>query len=155
MQTPARPSLRRTDPASLLEEVDARRMHLSRKLDPLKRAPLGQFMTPAVIARLMAGMFDSRPPSRVRLLDPGAGLGVLTAAYVAEMCARPIRPESIEVCAYEVDTDLVYELQSTLVACRAAAEEAGVVMTFRVIETDFIAESVARLLGGENWERSG
>ena len=43
---------------------------------------MGQFMTPAPVARFMASLFRSRRLS-LRVLDAGAGVGSLSAAIVA------------------------------------------------------------------------
>jgi adenine-specific DNA-methyltransferase len=40
------------------------------------RSEIGQFLTPVAIARFMSSMFESGP-QEVRILDPGAGAGVL------------------------------------------------------------------------------
>lgn len=48
-----------------------------------KRKKIGQFFTSRETAEYMASMFDfSRMQGEVRILDPGAGTGVLTAAIV-------------------------------------------------------------------------
>lgn len=65
----------------LLERVDFFRLDASRKLDRPRRAELGQLFTPAPTARLMASMFENRGTS-LRLLDAGAGIGSLTAAWI-------------------------------------------------------------------------
>ena len=89
----------------LLEAIDQTRLEVSPTLDPKRRSKLGQFMTPGKIAAFMAGMFENMPTA-VRLLDAGAGMGALTAAFVSEACRRPVRPASISVTAYEVDPQL-------------------------------------------------
>jgi hypothetical protein len=73
----------------------------SRRLDPERRAEMGQFFAPAPIARLMASMFDNRV-SILRLLDAGAGVGALTAAWVAEVYGRAETSKAVFVTAYEV-----------------------------------------------------
>ncbi len=67
------------DGSSLLPLTETLRKDASRRLDPERRVQLGQFLTPGSIAVFMDGMFDCRTP-RVRILDPGAGTGALSAA---------------------------------------------------------------------------
>ena len=50
------------------------------------KAQLGQFMTPATIAVFMASLFSPLNRPEIRLLDPGAGVGSLTAAFVQRAC---------------------------------------------------------------------
>lgn len=130
----------------LLESIDQTRLEVSPTLDPKRRSKLGQFMTPGRIASFMAGMFDPLP-SRVRLLDAGAGMGALTAAFVAEALARKTRPEAIDVTCYEVDERLAAILNDTLAACAERCEAFGVEFSSRVVRDDYILHSADPLLG--------
>ncbi|MBO4513771.1 MAG: SAM-dependent DNA methyltransferase, partial [Victivallales bacterium] len=50
------------------------------------RKSKGQFFTSLETARFMAGMFDlSLAPEIIRILDPGAGSGMLSAALVERL----------------------------------------------------------------------
>ncbi|WP_226782548.1 Eco57I restriction-modification methylase domain-containing protein [Oceaniglobus trochenteri] len=128
----------------LLESIDQTRLEVSPTLDPKRRSKLGQFMTPGRIASFMAGMFDV--PPEVRLLDAGAGMGALTAAFVAEALARDARPRSIDVTCYEVDDQLASILDGTLAACADQCASAGVSFTSRVVRDDYILQSAEPLL---------
>lgn len=130
----------------LLDKVEFFRLDASRRLDPARRAELGQFLTPPAIARLMASMFEVRGSS-VRLLDAGAGVGTLTAAWVAEVCGRDQPPSEISVTAYEVDDALIGYLTHTLEACRTECEAVGIKFTGQAIQADFIEASVPILRG--------
>jgi len=101
------------DPDSLLAAVDRTRRAVTEGLDARRRVLLGQFFTPAPVAAFMAGMFESRKPL-LRVLDPGAGIGSLSAAFVAAMCRGPRRPEAIALTAYEIDPALIGHLRATL-----------------------------------------
>ncbi|MBT24882.1 MAG: SAM-dependent methyltransferase, partial [Rhodobacteraceae bacterium] len=129
----------------LLESIDQTRLEVSPTLDPKRRSKLGQFMTPGRIASFMAGMFDTLPPD-VRLLDAGAGMGALTAAFVAEALRRDVRPASIDVTCYEVDEQLASILDGTLAACADQCTGAGVTFTSRVVRDDYILQSAEPLL---------
>ena len=129
----------------LLESIDQTRLIVSPTLDPKRRSKLGQFMTPGRIASFMAGMFAALPPD-VRLLDAGAGMGALTAAFVAEALGREVRPASIDVTCFEVDERLASILDGTLAACADQCAGAGVAFTSRVIRDDYILQSAKPLL---------
>lgn len=101
------------------------------------RAEFGQFGTPAPVARLMAAMF-AELPKEIRLLDAGAGVGSLTAAFVAEALRRPMPPASIRVTAFEIEPLLQEALRETLEACREACVAAGVGFEAVVVKEDFI-----------------
>lgn len=130
----------------LVDAVDFLRLDANRNLDPQRRAELGQFMTPPATARLMASMFQTEA-DELTLLDAGAGVGSLTAAFVAEVCGRAHKPRSIDATAYEVDLPLIGYLGSTLEQCRKACGTNGIAFKSRVIDRDFIADGARKLRG--------
>jgi len=82
------------------------------------RSQIGQFLTPAAIAKFMASMFEMGL-QEVRILDPGAGTGVLFAACVETLISRKNRPASIEVVAYETDSTILPHLEETMKRCQS------------------------------------
>lgn len=131
----------------LVDSVDFFRLDANRKLDPDRRSDLGQFMTPPPTARLMASMFEAKQ-EELSLLDAGAGVGSLTAAFVSEICGRETKPKSLRVVAYEIDPHLREYLHSTLTQCGEACREAGLSFHFNVVGDDFIDEG-ANILRNE------
>ncbi|MFY0572808.1 Eco57I restriction-modification methylase domain-containing protein [Archangium lansingense] len=131
-------------PSELVDQVELLRQAANRELDPEQRSEFGQFMTPAPVARRMASFFEVRRPN-FRLLDAGAGVGSLTAAWVAEMLSRPHRPESISVTAYEVDELLVKSLRRTMALCEDLCAQYGVRFESTVHQKDFIEAGVSLL----------
>ena len=77
----------------LTDSTDINRIHFSSKLNLERRSALGQFLTPAPIARLIAGQFNNLS-GHIHLLDPGAGIGALTAAFVERVLENPQPVES-------------------------------------------------------------
>ncbi len=116
--------------------------------DPAVRSKLGQFMTPPMVASFMAGLFGE-VPREIRLLDAGAGLGSLTAAFVHEVCSRRDKPRSIDVTAFEIDAALAAALESTLAACEAECRNAGVVFSSRIIRDDFVLHAAEPLIAND------
>jgi len=132
---------------SLLATVDEARRDAALRLDPRRRVLLGQFLTPAPVAAFMAGMIECR--KRVlRVLDPGAGAGSLSAAFVDAMCRRLRRPDAILLTAYEMDPMLIGHLRATLDLCRNASEGAGIRFEGRIVAEDFL-EVGSRTLAGD------
>jgi adenine-specific DNA-methyltransferase len=95
----------------------------------------------------MASMFEAKQ-EKLTLLDAGAGVGSLTAAFVNEICCREGKPSSIHVTAYEIDPDLCGYLANTLGQCKQTCECDGIVFDFDVIQGDFI-DAGADLLRNE------
>jgi adenine-specific DNA-methyltransferase len=129
---------------SLTSVADAARRRINRSLDDT-RGTLGQFMTPAPIANFMAGMFR-KGRSRVRILDPGAGVGTLTAALVERLLARQQPPREISAVCYEIDSRLFEQLERTLAVCHTRCGREGVSFAFDIRRENYI-ESRARATG--------
>lgn len=126
--------------ADLMQDLEeARANHAS--VGTALASQLGQVMTPTPVAGQMAGMFGPLP-KEVRLLDPGAGMGVLTAAFVSEAISRADRPSSIDVTAYERDADLLPCLEDTLSVCERICARAGISFTGHVVHGDFLSSQV-------------
>ncbi len=131
---------------ALLESVEEMRRSATKQLERRRRALMGQFLTPAPVAQFMAGMFEARKPV-LRVLDPGAGIGSLSAAFVAAMCRRPRRPQTIALTAFEIDSRLIRHLRVVLDLCRAACDEAGIQFEARVMDEDFLEAGVSSFAG--------
>jgi adenine-specific DNA-methyltransferase len=131
----------------LVDHVDLVRIDAGRGLDADRQAELGQFMTPAATARLMASMFEARA-EKIRLLDAGAAVGSLTAAWVAELCERTRKPDAVQLTAYELDEDLADRLKGTLKNCQQTCASAGVECEVQLRREDFIEAGVRMLDGG-------
>ncbi len=128
----------------LLESVDFFRLDANRKLEPSRRSDLGQFMTPPATARLMASLFQADVET-ISLLDAGAGVGSLTAAFVSEMCGRKKKPKAIHATAYEIDAELAEYLRDTLRQCGRACNDAGIDFYGDLVRRDFIDDGVGML----------
>ena len=104
---------------------------------------------------MMAAMFESLP-SDIHLLDAGAGVGTLTAAFVDELVSRREVPERITVTAYELESKFQPYLRETLANCAAACEQLGIAFSSAIKTEDFVDAASAmlrpRLLEG-HWQR--
>ena len=67
--------------SALAETADFYRIDATPKLDARKRALLDQYMTPTPVGRFMA-ILVSEMSGEMRMFDPGAGVGSLTAAAI-------------------------------------------------------------------------
>ncbi len=122
---------------SFLLRLDNARKQASIQLDPLRRAQMGQFMTPSPIACFMAEMFQCGK-STIRILDPGAGAGSLCAALVLSLSQRITGPTSISVTAFEIDPLLIDYLRQTLDWCQHACADVGISFRARLVDRDFL-----------------
>jgi len=132
--------------AALLTAVETTRHQVSHRLDSRRRVLMGQFLTPISLATFMARMIECPQPI-VRILDPGAGIGSLSAALVVEMCQRPLSPEVIRLTAYEIDPILISYLRTTLDLCQKVCDEAGIRFEPRIVKSDFLEVGASTLAG--------
>lgn len=94
----------------MLDKAEHKRRTVASATDRKKKSLLGQFMTPASVARFMAGLFDIPDQGDISLLDAGAGLGALTSAFL-ERVPPGIRARSE---AFEVDASIAVHLAEVL-----------------------------------------
>jgi adenine-specific DNA-methyltransferase len=124
----------------LIRRTEHRRIRVSQALEATRRADLGQFFTPSKAAGLIASMPRLPETGVLRILDPGAGVGSLTAALIARI-VREAPGLDIDLLAVEVDSALATHLEETLADCRRVAAHEGVRLTTRVVLADLIAET--------------
>ena len=95
----------------------------------------------------MASMLQVRePPADLRILDPGGGSGVLTAAVVAELCGRPecSRPAALHATVWELDARLAGDLDRTFEHCRAVCAKAGAAFHGEHRQGNFVLDAAVR-----------
>ena len=117
----------------MLAIADFTHREACQQLPDSRRSQLGQYMTPAVIARFMASLFHYT--KQVRLLDAGAGTGTLSAAFLDSALQRGI---STNIDAWEIDPILHRYLQITL--GQYAQRGQGKIST-HFYQTDFIEDA--------------
>jgi len=122
----------------LMGLLDYRRVDIASQTSSERQSRLGQYFTPSNIAEFMAEMVGESSLEHIRILDPGAGIGSLTAAFVMRLVQQPVRPKSIEVTAFEIDPLIRSHLEVTLSVCRSHCREAGVDFVAEIIAEDFI-----------------
>ncbi|MEV4444661.1 Eco57I restriction-modification methylase domain-containing protein [Streptomyces mirabilis] len=123
---------------NLVLRTEARRQESSAALDSTQRGKLGQFFTPSPAADFIASLATLPEASTLRILDPGAGAGSLTASLVARLLVE--RPGvKISVTACEVDPQLHSALQATLDDCVNTASSLGAHVEVNLVRGDFIS----------------
>jgi adenine-specific DNA-methyltransferase len=135
-------SLSKRSARNLLGEVDLLRIAARLKQEQKQKGKLGQFLTPAPVAELMAGMFSKLDLPQISLLDAGAGVGSLLAAFVANLCQRKRRPANLDIVAYEIDPFLIAYLHQTLKLCARECQIAGISLNYEIRDRDFIEDAV-------------
>jgi adenine-specific DNA-methyltransferase len=98
----------------LLSEIEKTRLELSKCIDPKKKSKLGQFFTPIRIAQFMANLFTRTNHVNFHILDAGAGLGILSTAFVERWLNNNSNIISTNIDVFEVDNTLLPDLTQTL-----------------------------------------
>jgi len=106
----------------------------------------GQYFTPCEIARFMAQLYATNKKI-VRVLDPGAGAGVLTCALCVHLTELPQRPQEIIVDAYETDRSLANVLDKSLYFLQEYLNKLDVKFSFTIHSDDFIIHNSEILSG--------
>jgi adenine-specific DNA-methyltransferase len=108
-----------------------------------QRKEQGHFGTPPAIAEYMAGMFTELPHGTVRVLDPGAGVGTLSAA----VCERLLRSRDRRHAIFELwenDPQLHAPLRRTMEYCQSEAQSSGHSIEFIIRNEDFVLAHTRR-----------
>lgn len=126
-----------SDESSELEIAEFARHATSLGRRETARRGLGQVFTPAPLGRFMASMFLNLSGD-LKVLDPGAGVGSLTAALCERVFATASQPKSLHIECFEIEPTFVPQLNSLLAACVSKAQGTGIVASSLLRQRDFI-----------------
>lgn len=90
----------------------------------------------------MANLFENRGIGTIRLLDAGAGVGSLSAAFLDRCVSGDFTFHKIELDAFEIDAELHRYLSKTLEQYHKHID-----LVVRIIGTDFVTTAVDWLTG--------
>ena len=119
----------------MLDYVIKQTMSFLENMPKSKRKKKGQFFTSAETAMFMADMFDlSDCEGNVSVLDPGAGTGILSIAFLERLMSLSSDINASLTC-YETDPEVLPVLKSNL---EYAKSEYPGRIEYRVLEEDYI-----------------
>lgn len=101
-----------------------------------ERKILGQFFTNEAIASYMASMIKTTTHTEFRILDAGAGVGILTIA-AAFRCLE-IGNYRIHAVLYEIDINAMHLLRENMQRVSHGINKKGGTFTFEICNEDFI-----------------
>lgn len=136
------------EPLNLLLQADVSRKIAHGRLEMKTKRTFGQYMTPASVASFMASLFPSVSQKNIKILDPGAGVGSLTSAFVYHLCKNRFGYH-IDVDAYEIDPQMRPYLERNLELGKITAEKKGNSLTWRILSEDFITDA-SRKVSSDN-----
>ena len=103
------------------------------------RKKYGQFFTSPKTAAFMASLFSISQQKSISVLDPGAGSGVLSVAFIERLQNVP-SINKIDLCCYENDPNILALLQSNLEwVCAHSRKE----ISYRIITGNYILSQIS------------
>lgn len=97
----------------------------------------GLYLTPVPAADFMAARIQANG-SRLRILDPAAGAGILCCAAIEALLSRNAKPDAVELIAHEVDQDLIAPLRAVLDYLSNWCRSHGARVSFEIKASDFV-----------------
>jgi adenine-specific DNA-methyltransferase len=126
--------------------IDEERLRLSKNTDAKYKSQLGQFLTPLSTANFMANIFVETENKKIHLLDAGAGIGILSSAFIENYLRNKKPFENIHVTSYEIDDKLITNLKNSYFAYKSNSK-----ITIEILNQDFIENAVNMIqFGGKN-----
>src|SRR6266704_1524601 len=113
-----------------------------------RRHNAGQFFTPPIVARYMTNV-AGQLYNEARILDPGAGVGILACAICE--AAMVYKLTSLSIVAYESDPLLHALCSFTLNFARDLLHEHGIELTIELYHQDFIEAMAEEITQTSLW----
>jgi adenine-specific DNA-methyltransferase len=133
---------------SLVDTAHATGRAFTATLNREQQRAMGQFMTPPAVAIFMAQRLvaNSTQPT-AKVLEPAAGGGILAAAVVEALIAKPVaeRPLRIELLMYELDALLMPGLEHLCQQMRLVCAEFDIEFDCLIRNEDFLLSDLARV----------
>lgn len=117
----------------------------NRRIEDINKDLNEQFFTPMQVAYFMSSMFKPIRKPVINFLDAGAGVGNLTASFIAYVCTWKNKPKKINVLLYEIDKTLFPDLKRNMELCFELCSENDIQLESMIKNEDFIESSVSEL----------
>jgi len=125
----------------LPSQIERKRLQVSKSTTVERKSRLGQYFTPQRTAAFMVGLFRNGE-GVCHLLDAGAGIGSLSAAFLERWRLSGFGFQRVELDAFELDTELISDLSQTLDEYNRERDFVG-----HIYAEDFIHAAVDSLSG--------
>ena len=132
---------------NFLENTEVLRLQISNLIENSTKSENGQYFSSLDISKFMASLLPEMNRPVINILDPGAGVGILSAAVIGHILAQKNLPKSIIITAYEIDKNLISHCESTFKLCQRECKKFNVSLIFKLINKDFIVDGCTLLSG--------
>lgn len=124
---------------------DHKGLAYSEKTPEDHKKTFGQYLTPPEVAAFMSGLPSIRKVSRLDILDPGIGSGILGIALVERIVEDFKSIEHINLVGYEMDSGLKNILHESIEQLSEWADSKGVCFTYEIRFKDFVLDKASVL----------
>lgn len=97
---------------------------------------LGQYFTPYSIAKFMSSLFPATD-KKIRLLDPGAGIGTLACSFMERILRENWSIPSIHISAYDIDKNIYNTLSKNIASSSSGFKKSD----YKIICEDFLEKT--------------
>ncbi len=119
-----------------IEDIIALQSNFLASKSKNQRKSLGQFFTGAVVSEYMASLVSKPDSEVVRILDAGAGMGILTGSVVLRCFKLGCR--AVHAVLYELDSEALPNLEKTLRFIQNSFGQQRFTFTFEIHCEDFV-----------------
>jgi adenine-specific DNA-methyltransferase len=106
------------------------------------RKKVGQYFTPSKISGFMVRQYDDFSKGEIRILDPGAGIGIFESSFCEYLISVGTKAR-ITFDLYENDPAIIPLLVLNVAACKEDVNRFALDVSFRLFEDDFILSNAA------------
>ncbi len=122
---------------NILENAELLRSQYIKSSLLINRRKNAQFFTPIAVSKFMSSLSLPIEKEKIRILEPGAGTGILSTSLVHHILSTGTHVKSIELIAVEIDSALNEFLRITLDECKNYCDKNNVKFNYEVINRDF------------------
>lgn len=117
-------------------------MSIFEKMDGLlsdNKEKFAQYFTTIKVAEYMASMFKTPRKKTIRIIDPGCGVGILTAAFLQKiLLTEDVKVEKVAITMYEIDTSIIQTLKCNMKLISQECKKKGIEIVYEIYNENFI-----------------
>jgi adenine-specific DNA-methyltransferase len=107
------------------------------KVDTEHKKKLGQFFTPLLVAQFMAE-FCTIKKNKIKILDPGCGIGILSCAIIENLIENHKRLTEIDLVAFEFDSEILLYTDACLEYLGNWLRQKQIKFSYFLCKNDFV-----------------
>jgi len=137
---------------AILEEIpsayaDSLGLKYTSEVTSEHKKDLGQFFTPSKIASFMS-QFCTLEKHKIKILDPGSGVGILSCSLIEHLIANHPRIKEIELTAFEKDLKVISYAKLSFEYLREWLSKQNISFNYFLCANDFILHNSSILETG-------